>query len=190
MHGGGVRGITRVIIPAYGGAMPSCINRYGYGDHESLLLLFSTYHGLKPQRKPETQQRPCEPWNEKEMTMATRMKRRSRVSEIIARLLDRQSGDIAPGRPSGHGPSGMNQQPRFRWSDNSASVVGSARHIQEKLAAYQARGWGQQETGRSAGEFELALRSGETANQEARNTGVPTSRPRSSRSTWADKWQR
>jgi hypothetical protein len=122
--------------------------------------------------------------------MATSMKRRSRVSELIARLLDRQSGDTAPGRLSGHGPSGMNQQPRFRWSDNSASVVGSARHIQEKLAAYQVRGWGQQETGRSAGEFELALRSGEITNQEARNAGALTPSLRSFRSTWADKWQR
>jgi len=84
----------------------------------------------------------------------------------------------------------MNQQPRFRWSDNSASVVGSARHIQEKLAAYQVRGWGQQETGRSAGEFELALRSGEITNQEARNAGALTPSLRSFRSTWADKWQR
>ena len=122
--------------------------------------------------------------------MATSMKRRNRLGGLIARLLDRQSGGTAPGRVAGHGPSGMNQQPRFRWSDNSAAVIGSARNIQEKLAAYQARGWGQQETGRSAREFELALRSGGIANQEARNAGAPTPSLRSSRSTWADKWQR
>jgi hypothetical protein len=122
--------------------------------------------------------------------MATSIKRWNQVNELIARLLDRKSGDIAPGRLSEHGPSGINQQPRVRWSDNSASVVGSARHIQEKLAAYQARGWGQQETGRSAREFELALGSRGIANQEATNTGALTPSLRSSRSTWADKWQR
>ena len=67
--------------------------------------------------------------------MAPSMKRRNRIGEFIARLLDRQSGDTAPGRLSGHGPSGMNQQPRVRWSDNSAALVGSPRNIEEKLAA-------------------------------------------------------
>ena len=84
----------------------------------------------------------------------------------------------------------MNQQPRVRWSDNSAAVVGSPRNIQEKLAAYQARGWGQQETGRSARQPEPALSSGVSANQESRNTRALTPSLSCSRSTWADKWQR
>jgi len=122
--------------------------------------------------------------------MATSMKRWNRIAELIARLLDRQSGAAALGRLSGYGPSGMSQQPRVRWSDNSAAVVGSPRNIQERLAAYQARGWGQQETGRSARQPEPALISGGIANQEPRNTRALTSSLRSSRSTWADKWQR
>ena len=125
-----------------------------------------------------------------EITMATSMKRSNRIGELIARLLDRQSGDTAPGRLSGHGPSGMNQQPRVRWSDNSGAVVGSPRHIQEKLAAYQARGWGQQETGRSARQPQPALIAAGIANQEPRNTSALTPSLRSSRSTWADNWQR
>ena len=122
--------------------------------------------------------------------MAASMKRRNRIGELIARLLERPSGDAAPGRLYGHGLSGMNQQPRVRWSDNSAAVIGSPRNIQEKLAAYQARGWGQQETGRSARQPEPALSSGEIANQEPRNTRVQTPSLRYSKSTWADKWQR
>ena len=122
--------------------------------------------------------------------MATSMKRRNRIGEFIARLLHRPSGNAAPGRLYGHGPSGMNQQPHVRWSDNSASIVGSPRYMQETLAAYRARGWGQQETGRSARQPEPALSSGEIANQEPRNTRALTSNLRSPRSTWADKWQR
>ena len=122
--------------------------------------------------------------------MATSLKRWNRIGEFIARLTDRRSGDTAPGRLSGHGPSGMNQQPRVRWSDNSSAVVGSPRNIQEKLAAYQASGWGQQETGRPARQPESALISEGIANQEPRNTGALTPSLRSSRSTWADKWQR
>jgi hypothetical protein len=144
----------------------------------------------KPQRQPGMQHRPREPWNHKEITMATSMKWWNRIGELIARLLDRQSGDTAPGRLYGHGPSGMNQQPRVRWSDNSAAVIGSPRNIQEKLAAYQARGWGQQETGRSARQPEPTLSSGGSANQEPRNTRALAPSLRSSRSTWADKWQR
>ena len=121
--------------------------------------------------------------------MATSMKRWNRIGEFIARLLDRQSRDTAASRLSGHGPSGMNQQPHVRWSDDSAAVVGSARNIQEKLAAYQARGWGQQETDRSARQSEPAISEGIT-NQESRNTRALTSNLRSPRSTWADKWQR
>jgi len=129
--------------------------------------------------------------------MAASMKRWNRIGEFMARLRDRQSGDTAPGRLSGYGPTGMNkqpragnQQPRIRWSDNSADIVGSWRNIQEKLAAYQARGWGQQETGRSARRPEPALSSRVSANQEPSNTRALTPSLRSSRSTWADKWQR
>jgi len=84
----------------------------------------------------------------------------------------------------------MNQQPRVRWSDDSAAVLGSPRNIQEKLAAYQARGWGEQETGRSARQSEPALSSGVSANQERSNTRAQTPSLSYSRSTWADKWQR
>ena len=119
--------------------------------------------------------------------MAASMKRRNRIGELIARLLDRQGGDAAPGRLCGQGPSGMNQQPRVRWSDNSASIVGSPRYIQEQLVAYQARGLGQQETGRSARQPEPALSSGVSANQERRNPRAQTPSLSSSRSTWVDK---
>ena len=122
--------------------------------------------------------------------MATRMQPWNRTGELIARLLDRQSGHTAPGQPSGHGPNGMNQQPRVRWPDNSAAVVGSPRNIQEKLAAYQARGWGQQEIYRPARQPEPELISGEIANQEPRNAPALTASLRSSRATSADKWQR
>jgi len=122
--------------------------------------------------------------------MAASMKRRNRIGELIARLLDRRGGAAAPGRLCGQGPSGMNQQPRVRWSDNSASIVGSPRYIQEQLVAYQARGLGQQETGRSARQPEPASSSGEIANQEPRNMRALTPSLRSPRSTWADKWQR
>jgi hypothetical protein len=122
--------------------------------------------------------------------MAARMKRWRRIAESITRLFDRQSGKAVPDRQCGRGPSGMNQQPRIRWSDNSAAVVGSPRYIQEKLAAYQARRWGQQETGRSARQPEPTLISGVNANQERRNTRARTPSLSSSRSTWADKWQR
>jgi hypothetical protein len=123
--------------------------------------------------------------------MAARMKQRHRIGELVARLLGRRSGGTAPSRPSGHGPSGMNQQPGVRWADNSADIVGSPRNIQEKLSAYQARGWGPQETSRSSARPpELSLSSGGIASQEPSNTRAPTPSLRSSRSTWADKWQR
>ena len=122
--------------------------------------------------------------------MAAPINRWNRVGELIARLLDRQSRDAAPGRLSGLGPRGINQQPRVRWSDNSADVVGSPQNIQKRLAAYQARGWGLQETGRPAWKSEPALHSGEMADQETRNLPALAPSLRSSRSTWADKWQR
>jgi hypothetical protein len=122
--------------------------------------------------------------------MAASMKRWHRIGESITRLFDRQSGKAVPDRLYGRGPSGMNQQPRVRWSDNSAAIVGSPRNIQEKLAAYQARGWGQQETGRSARQPEAALSSGVSANQERRNTRAQTPSLSYSRSTWTDKSQR
>jgi hypothetical protein len=125
------------------------------------------------------------------------MKRWNRIGKFIARLLDRQSRHAAPGRLSGHGPSGMNQQPRVRnqhprisWSDNSAAIVGSPRNIEEKLAAYQARGWGLQQADRSARQHEPALSSGGIANQEPRNTSALAPSLRSPRSTWVDKCQR
>jgi hypothetical protein len=122
--------------------------------------------------------------------MAASTKRWYRTGAFIARLLYRQNGDTAAGRLSGQGPSGMNQHPRGSWSDNDTGVIGSPRDIQEKLAAYQAGGWGQQETGRSAGPPAPALSAGGPANQEPRNTHALTPGLRSSRSTWADKWQR
>ena len=122
--------------------------------------------------------------------MAASMKRRNRIGELIARLLDRRGGAAAPGRLCGQGPSGMNQQPRVRWSDNSASIVGSPRYIQEKLVAQQAGGVRQHEIGRSATQPEPASSSGEIANQESGNMRVLTPRLRSPGSTWADKWQR
>lgn len=111
----------------------------------------------------------------------------SRIGESIARLLDRQNGKAGL---YGRGPSGMNQQPPVRWSENSAAVVGSPQNIQEKLAAYQARGWGQQEGGRLARQPEPALSSGVGANQKPSHTRALTPSLRSPRSTWADKWQR
>ena len=123
--------------------------------------------------------------------MEARMKRRHRIGELVARLLDRRSGDTAPSRPSGQGPSGMNQQPRVRWADNSADIVGSPQNIQEKMSAYQARGWGPQATSRSSARpSETSLSFGEISDQEASNAHAPTQSLRSSRSTWADKWQR
>ena len=122
--------------------------------------------------------------------MAASMKRWHRIGESITRLFYRQSGKAGPDRLYGQGPSGMNQQPRVRWSDDSAAVLGSPRNIQEKLAAYQARGWGEQETGRSARQPEPALSSGVSANQERRNTRAQKPSLSYSRSTWADKWQR
>jgi hypothetical protein len=88
--------------------------------------------------------------------MAASMKRWHRIGESIRRLFDHQSGKAVPDRLCGQGPSGMNLQAHVRWSDNSAAVVGSPRYIQDKLAAYRARGWGQQETGRSARQPEPA----------------------------------
>jgi len=118
--------------------------------------------------------------------MATSMKRRNRIGDLIARLLHRQSGDTAPGRLSGHGPSGMNQQPRVRWSDDGAAIVGSPQNLQEKFAAYEARRWGQQAADGSVRQPEPTSSSpGGIANQDAM-----TPRLRSPRSTWADKWQR
>jgi hypothetical protein len=129
--------------------------------------------------------------SQKEVTMAARMKRRHRIGELVARLLDRRSGGTVPGLPSGQGPSGMNQQPRVRWADNSADIVGSPRNIQEKLSAYQARGWGPQETSRSSARSpEPALSSEGIANQEPSYGRAPTPSLRSPRSNWADKWQR
>jgi hypothetical protein len=122
--------------------------------------------------------------------MAASMKRRNRIGEFMARLRDRQSGDTALGRPSGYGPTGMNQQLRVGNQQHNAAVLGSPQNIQEKLAAYQARGWGQQETGRSARQPEPALSSGVSANQERSNTRAQTPSLSCSRSTWADKWQR
>jgi hypothetical protein len=123
--------------------------------------------------------------------MAARVKRRHRIGELVARLLNRRSGDTDPGRPSGHGPSGMNQKPRVRWADNSADIVGSPRNIQEKLSAYEARGWGPQQTSRSSARLpEPSSSSGGITNQEPSNTHAPTPSLRSPRSTWADKWQR
>jgi hypothetical protein len=49
---------------------------------------------------------PGKPRSNAEVTMAARMKRRHRIGELVARLLDRRSGGTAPGRPSGQGPSG------------------------------------------------------------------------------------
>ena len=122
--------------------------------------------------------------------MAVPINRWNRVGELMARLLNPKSGDTTPGRLSGYGPSGMNQQPRPRWPDNSADVVGSPRNIQKRLAAYQARGWGLSETGRPARESEPAFISGEMADQETRNSPALAPSLRSSRSMWADKWQR
>ena len=117
--------------------------------------------------------------------MATSMKRRNRIGDLIARLLRRQAGDT--GRLSGHGPTGMNQQPRVRWSDDGAAIVGSPQNLQEKLIAYEARRWGQQQAAdRSARQPEPTSSSpGGIADQDAM-----TPRLRSPRSTWADKWQR
>jgi len=122
--------------------------------------------------------------------MAANMKRTSRIGEFIARLLDRSGGSAARGRLDGRGPSGMNQQPRVRWSDNSADIVGSPRYIQEKLVAYQTRGLGQREPGRLARQPDPALTSTGIANREPTTTGAPTPSLSHSRSTWADKWQR
>ena len=181
---------TRVIFRAYGVALPSCISRHGLWWSAGSANSSSICHGLKPQRRPGMQYCPREPWNHKGTAMATSMKRRNRIRDLIARLLDRQSGNTAPGRLYGHGPSGMNQQPRVEWSDNSAAVVGSPQNIQEKVAAYQAHGWGQQETGRSARQPEPVSSSGAIANPEPRNTRTLPPSLRSSWSTWADKWQR
>jgi hypothetical protein len=134
--------------------------------------------------------RPRELWNHKEVTMAVSMKRWHRIGESITRLFDHHSEEGVPDRLCGRGPSGMNQQPPVRWADNSAAVVGSPQYIQEKLAAYQDRGWGQQEKGRSARQPEPVLSSGVSANQESSNTRARTPSLRSSRSTWVDKWQR
>lgn len=124
--------------------------------------------------------------------MATGMKRRNRIGEFIARLLDRRRGHTAPAQLSGHGPSGMNhgmnQQLRVRWSDNSAAIVGSPRNIEAKIAAYQAHGCGQAD--RVVRRPEPALSSGVVANQEPRNTNAPTLSLRSPRLTWVDKCQR
>ena len=119
--------------------------------------------------------------------MAAGMKRWHRIGESITRLFDRQSGKAVPDRLYGRGPSGMNQQPCVRWSDNNAAIVGSPRYIHDKLAAYRARGWGQQETDRSARQPEPALSSEVSANQERRNPRAQTPRLSSSRSTWVDK---
>jgi len=116
------------------------------------------------------------------------MKRWNPIGEFIARLLDRRRGHTAPGRLSGHSPSGMNQQLRVSWLDNSAAIVGSPRNIEERIAAYQAHGSGQAD--RAARRPEPALSSGVVANQESRNTNAPTSSLRSPRTTWVDKCQR
>ena len=122
--------------------------------------------------------------------METSRNQRNWIGNVVSRLLGRQSGDTAPDRPYRHGPSGMNQQPRVRWSDNSPAIIGSARYTQEKLAAYQARGWGQQEPGRSVRQPEPSSSSGGFATQEPRQTRTPTPSLSHPRSTWADKWQR
>jgi len=122
--------------------------------------------------------------------MAASTNRRNRIGEFIARLFDRPSTGRAPGQLYGHGPSGMNQQPRIRWSDNSASLIGSARYIQEKLVAYQTRGVGRQSAGRTAGQSEPASSAGGDAKTDPRQTDEPTPGLRSPRSAWADKWQR
>jgi hypothetical protein len=119
--------------------------------------------------------------------MAASMKRWYQIGESITRLFDHQSGKAVPDRLCGRGPSGMNLQAHVRWSDNNAAVVGSPRYIQDKLAAYRARGWGQQETGRPARQPEPVWNSGESANQERTNTRVQTPSLNSSRSTWVDK---
>ena len=127
--------------------------------------------------------------------MAASLKPRHPIRELVARLLDRPSRDVVPGRASRDGPSGMNQQRRVRWSedsapDNGASIVGSPRYIHDKLVAYQAHGLGQRETGRSGRQCEPSLRSGEIANPEQSDTRVQATSLRSSKSTWADKWRR
>jgi hypothetical protein len=119
--------------------------------------------------------------------MAASMKRWHWIGESITRVFDHHSGKAVPDRLHGRGPSGMNQQPRVGWADNSAAIVGSPRYVQEKLSGYQARGWGQQVTGPSATQPGPALSFGGSANQELRNTRAQTPNLNSLRSTWVDK---
>ena len=122
--------------------------------------------------------------------MATGMKRWNRIAELVAWLFGRERRDVAPGPPGARGPSGMNHQPCVGWPDDSSEIVGSPRNIQEKLIAYRARGWGQQETRRPARHPEPEVSSGVSADPEPSHPHELGSTLRSSRSTWADKWQR
>ena len=106
----------------------------------------------------------------------------------------------------------MTQLPRVRWSDDRADLAGSARNLQERCAASLSRALGRQETGPAAGQPEPASSAGDNAHpvssagdiaqpaSSAGNNAQPvlsadeyanlTPRPRHSRLTWADKWQR
>ena len=107
--------------------------------------------------------------------MNSAKRQRHRFDELIARWFGRQ------------GESSMTRRPQVRWSDDG--LIGSPRNIQEKLAAYQARGLGRSRTGRSATQPEPASSSMEVADAEPT---IPATMPSlgSSRSLWADKWQR
>ena len=114
-------------------------------------------------------------------------KRSSQVADLFARLLNRPNGGTAPRRGSGRDSGGRNPQTRTGLSDSSATIIGSPENLQEKIAAYQIRGWGLQSTGQSARKSEPTLMFG---GQEPNNGCPPTLNMRSPRSMWADKWQR
>ena len=123
--------------------------------------------------------------------MAASMKRWNRIGELVARLRDRQRGEHGP-RPTIPVRSNRDE-PVSRTPDGRtiARILSGVRETsRRKIAAYQARGWGRQETARSARPPEGTLRPAAIADQEPRNARALTPSLRSSRSTWADRWQR
>jgi len=86
--------------------------------------------------------------------------------------------------------SSMTQSPRVRWPDDRADLAGSPRNLQKRLAACQAGSERQQEPSQRTMRPTPTVSSGETANQDGRNIPAETPSPRSSRTLWADEWQR
>ena len=99
-------------------------------------------------------------------------------------LNDNDSGSVKQGERS------MTQSPRVSWPDDRADLAGSPRNLQTRLAGCQPGSLRQQESAQRETQPDSMVSAGGTANQDESTTAAIAPGPRSSRTLWADQWQR